>query len=141
MSATNDQLQDQIDALEKRVAELERLLQLASKGKARTSSVIAECEKAAAVPPPLLLNTSAFLPVWQDFCKHRCDLATKGNINRKKFPWTERAARAILKKAEAWGVKKAIEAMNTSMDKGWADIFEPEMRDGDASKSRSAFIA
>lgn len=140
MSATNDQLQEDIEDLKKRVSDLERLLGEASKGKARTSSVIADCEKAAAVPVPMLLNTVAFTACWKEFCQHRCNLATKGNINRKKFPWTERAAKALLKKADGWGVKRAMEAMNTSMDKGWADIFEPD-ESGTAQQSGRRFEA
>jgi hypothetical protein len=141
MSATNDQLQEQIDSLEKRVAELERLLKTASKGKARTSSVIADCEAAAKTPVPILLQHNKFLDTWKEFCRHRCELATKGNINRKKFPWTERAAKALLKKCEAWGAAKAIEAMNISMDKGWADIFPPADSDDGNRNGKTQFFA
>jgi hypothetical protein len=139
MSATNEQLERDIADLQKRVAELERLLltEPEKKRKPISSQIQADCKAAAQVPIPILFANARFLKVWKDFCEHRCKLATQGNINRKKFAWTPRAAQAILKKMERWDMDIAIEALNISIDKEWADVFLPDDAGGRPGKPQS----
>lgn len=139
MSATNEQLERDIADLQKRVAELEKLLltEPEKKRKPISSQIQADCKAAAQVPIPILFANARFLKVWKDFCEHRCKLATQGNINRKKFAWTPRAAQAILKKMERWDMDIAIEALNISIDKEWADVFLPDDAGGRPSKPQS----
>lgn len=119
----NETHEERISILEQKVAELERLLLTASKGKARTCSVLADCQAAAAVTLPLSLQGKAFQEKWQEFCRYRCDIATKGTINRKKHPWTPRAATAIIRTCEDLGPLAAIAAMEFTMAKGWVDLY------------------
>lgn len=139
MSANNEQLEQDVADLQKRVKELERLLltEPERKRKPISSQIQADCKAAAQVPLPILFANIRFQKVWKDFCEHRCKLATQGNINRKKFAWTPRAAQAILKKMERWDMDIAIEALNTSIDKEWADVFLSDDQNGRAGKPQT----
>lgn len=65
---------------------------------------------------PLLLRSKAFFEAWEMFVAHR---------KEKKKPVTPTSAKLILKKLESWGEKRAVAAIEYSVEKGWQGIFEP----------------
>jgi len=65
---------------------------------------------------PATLNTPEFLSTWQDWQKH---------LSEKKAKTTPTAFQKQLKLLESWGVKKAIFALNKSINNNWQGVFEP----------------
>lgn len=66
---------------------------------------------------PSALNTPEFMTSWGEWLADRKERGKKV---------TSRAAKMQLTKLEAWGVKKAIEAIGLSITNNWSGIFEPK---------------
>lgn len=70
----------------------------------------------ASVPLPPSLRTTEFAQAWCAWCDERA---------AKKKPITERAAELQLKNLSSWGVKGAIESIETSISNGYQGLFAP----------------
>lgn len=66
------------------------------------------------LPEPL--DTPEFAAIWQLWKKYRVE------IRKRITPTTERMQ---LKRLAAWGAKKAIFAIERSIENGWIGLFEP----------------
>lgn len=72
------------------------------------------------IPPIIPPELPDWLPkqVWADFCEHR------KNMKKKLTP---KASKLIIAKLEKWRHRHDIEGIiNTSIERGWAGIFEPK---------------
>lgn len=76
-----------------------------------------ESKKKPAFEIPENLHTPTFLKEWEAFVSHRIQIKRK---------MTDEAARRILKKLSGWGERKAIEAINESIEKSWTGVFDPD---------------
>jgi len=65
---------------------------------------------------PECLNNDFFLAKWEEYIQHR---------KEKRSKLTPTAAKAVLRKLEAMGPAKAVEALNNSIGNGWVGVFEP----------------
>lgn len=74
-------------------------------------------KKKPAFEIPENLHTPTFLKEWEAFVSHRIQIKRK---------MTDEAARRILKKLSGWGERKAIEAINESIEKSWTGVFDPD---------------
>jgi DNA-binding transcriptional MocR family regulator len=70
-----------------------------------------------------LAESEAFKAAWADFVQHRKEM---------KKPMTMTATRLQLKRLAAWGVSRAVEAIELSVSKGWQSIWEE--KDGKLKK-------
>jgi len=83
---------------------------------------------------PAGLQTRDFLVAWDDWVQDR---------KARKKPITPLAAKLQLRNLNDWGVKKAIQAIETAIEKGWTGLFEPkdDKRKTDDSKTWQEIVA
>ena len=88
-----------------------------SKGKPPTPKAKRKKRKTPALTfeIPDTLNTPAFSAAWNDYITHRREI---------KKPLTPLAAKKQLNQLQAWGLARAIAAINYSIAKGWQSIYE-----------------
>jgi hypothetical protein len=86
--------------------------------------------KASSPVIPLLLQTPAFLEAWERWLDH---------LRQKHKPPTTHATDLQLKKCESWGEKRAITALNYSIEKNWQGIYEEHTNGQNRSQPRSRF--
>lgn len=96
-----------------------------SKADSRAKEVRSLCDEANKVPIPILIRQESFLAAWLKWCAWRTRFCLTGNAQGKKVDWTPTAAERCLKKCETLGVKRAIAAIENSLDR-WQDLHEPE---------------
>lgn len=94
--------------------------------KAQSSNQLAkqEAEQANAEPIPLMLQDPDFHDAWERWKNWRTRCATIGMPGGKRPPWTPHAAQRSLRLCEKMGVKRAIAAIDYSLDR-YQDIYEP----------------
>lgn len=123
---TNTEILTRLEELEARVKVLEgKPAMKIGKSASKRVQIESSCAEASKEPLPLMLQTMPFYKVWDEFCLHRRRLAIDGNINKRRFPWSPRAAKRILKMLNEYPERDAIEMLNTSIDKDWADVYPP----------------